>query len=58
MMPDMQPMATAPRDGTVIRLWLVEDRSDFTGYYSDNWYDWVNRADPCPLIRGDNCFLG
>jgi hypothetical protein len=56
--PDMQPMATAPRDGTVIRLWLVEDRSDLTGYYGDKWYGWVDRADPCALIRGDNCFLG
>jgi hypothetical protein len=52
--PDMQPMASAPRDGTLIRLWLREDSSDFIGYYSDKWFGWVSNHEPIPLIRGDN----
>jgi hypothetical protein len=54
--PDMLPMASAPRDGTLIRLWLREDGSDFVGYYSDKWLGWLPRvrtADPGrhPLSR-------
>ena len=50
-------MASAPRDGTLIRLRL-RARTDLIGYYSDKWWGSVDYADPCPLIRGDNKFLG
>ena len=33
---DLQPMATAPRDGKRVRLWL-RDGGDFVGYYTDRW---------------------
>ena len=39
-------MASAPRDGTLIRLWLREDSSDFIGYYSDKWFGWVSNHEP------------
>jgi hypothetical protein len=55
---DMQPMASAPRDGTLIRLWMREGGDGFIGYYSDKWYGWVDQNDPCPLIRGGFRFLG
>jgi hypothetical protein len=53
--PDM--LASAPRDGTLIRLWLREDGSDFVGYYSDKWLGWVSYHESVPLIRGDIRFL-
>ena len=54
---DLQPMATAPRDGRRVRLWL-RDGGDFVGYYTDRWWGWVDAADFHPLIRGDIRFLG
>jgi hypothetical protein len=56
--PDMQPMASAPRDGALIRLWLRQDGSDFIGYYSDKWFGWVAAHEDVPLLRGDIRFLG
>jgi hypothetical protein len=51
-------MSTAPRDGTLVRLWLGADGSDFVGCYSDKWWGWIDHGDPWPLIRGDIRFLG
>jgi hypothetical protein len=48
-------MSEAPRDGTLIRLWL-RDGSNFVGYYSTKWWGWVDYTDPRPLIRGDIAF--
>jgi len=50
-------MQTAPRDGTLVRLWL-SDGTDLIGYYTDRWWGWVDYHDPLPLIRGDSRFLG
>jgi hypothetical protein len=52
------PMPTAPRDGTLVRLWL-RDGGDFVGLYSDKWWGWVAFFEiECPLIRGDIAFAG
>jgi hypothetical protein len=56
--PAIQPMATAPRDGTLPRLWLGADGSTIVGRYSDKWWGWIDYGDPWPLIRGDIRFLG
>ena len=52
-----QPMATAPRDGQLVRLW-ARDGAELIGYYSGKWWGWVDYHDPHPLIRGDIAFLG
>jgi hypothetical protein len=59
--PDQHPAdgnRSAPRNGTLTRLWLREDSTDFVGYYSDKWFGWVSYHEPVPLIRGDFRFLG
>jgi hypothetical protein len=51
-------MATAPRDGTLVRRWLGADGSTIVGRYSDKWWGWIDYGDPWPLIRGDIRFRG
>ena len=50
-------MRTAPKDGSLVRLWL-RDGSDIVGYYSIRWWGWVDFTDAHPLIRGDIAFRG
>jgi len=50
-------MRTAPKHGSLVRLWL-RDGSDIVGYYSIRWWGWVDFTDAHPLIRSDIAFSG
>jgi len=52
-----EPMNTAPRDGTFVRLYL-RGGVDFEGYYSSRWFGWVERKVTPVVVRGDNQFVG
>jgi hypothetical protein len=51
-------ISTAPREGTLIRLWL-RDGSDFVGQYSDRYWGWVALHEiNCPLNPIASCSCG
>jgi hypothetical protein len=50
-------MASAPRDGSAIMLYLRNGQS-FVGHYSRKWWGWIDWNEARPLIRGDRVFLG
>jgi hypothetical protein len=47
------PIATAPRDGTLIRFWCRSEAEPVTGYWSRTFIGWVAYHEPIPLIRHD-----
>jgi hypothetical protein len=47
------PVNTAPRDGTLIRLWCRSKAEPVTGYWSRTFIGWVAYHEPIPLIRHD-----
>jgi hypothetical protein len=49
----MQPIATAPRDGTLIRLWLRSEAEPLTGYWSRSAQGWCPWREIPPLVRHD-----
>jgi hypothetical protein len=49
----MQPIATAPRDGTLIRLWLRSEAEPLTGYWSGSAQGWCPWREIPPLVRHD-----
>ena len=49
----MQPIATAPRDGTLIRLWLRSEVKPLTGYWSVSAQGWCPWREIPPLVQHD-----
>ena len=49
----MQPIATAPRDGTLIRIWLRSEAEPLTGYWSRSAQGWCPWREIPPLVRHD-----
>jgi hypothetical protein len=46
----MQPIATAPRDGKLIRLWLRSETAPLTGYWSRSVQGWCPWREIPPLV--------
>jgi hypothetical protein len=49
----MQPIATAPRDGTLIRLWLRSEAVPLIGHWSRLSAGLVSWREIPPLVRHD-----
>lgn len=47
-------MTTAPKDGTLVRLWLREDGRQFVGYYTDRWWAWIEHGIGAPSVTTDS----
>ena len=47
------PINTAPRDGTLIRLWCSSEAEPVIGYWSRAFIGWVAYHEAIPLIRHD-----
>ncbi len=47
------PIATAPRDGTLIRFWSRSEAEPIVGYWSTAFIGWVAYHESIPLIRHD-----
>ena len=43
-------------DSQLVRLWLRQG-TDFIGYYTGRWWEWMDYHDPVPRIRGEIRFL-
>jgi hypothetical protein len=51
VMAKSSPIATAPRDGTLIRLWCHSETEPLIGYWSRAFIGWVSYTEDVPLIR-------
>jgi hypothetical protein len=50
---DRLSIATAPRDGTLIRFWCRSEAEPVIGDWSRTFIGWVAYHEPIPLIRHD-----
>ena len=48
-----RPINTAPRDGTLIRLWCRSEAEPVIGYWSRTFIGWVAYHEDIPVVRHD-----